>query len=105
MVGLRPDAMVVPWSELGQLMRLALLTLCAQAAKLQVMKKQDAIRWAGGSPSQLAAIFEITPSAVSQWGKALPQARVWQLRVLRPLWFNADGTPKAPTARQQPQRV
>ena len=81
-------------------MRLALLTFYAQSAKLQIMKKQDAIRWAG-SPSALAALFAITRSSVSQWGKALPQARVWQLRVLRPLWFNEDGSPKAPPARQK----
>lgn len=50
------------------------------------MKTDDAIKKAG-SAKELAALFEITPSAISQWGKELPDARVWQLRVLRPEWF------------------
>lgn len=35
----------------------------------------------------LAKILEVTPSAISQWGEDVPQAREWQLRVIRPEWF------------------
>lgn len=53
------------------------------------MKTQTAIELAG-SASALAALLEITPGAVSQWGDDLPDARVWQLRVLRPTWFKDE---------------
>jgi predicted transcriptional regulator len=39
-----------------------------------------------GSQTELAKILGIHQSAVSQW-KAVPQARIWQLMVLRPDWF------------------
>jgi DNA-binding transcriptional LysR family regulator len=50
------------------------------------MKKQDAIEKAGGL-SNLAEILHITPSAISQWVEEVPEARLWQLKVLRPEWF------------------
>lgn len=60
------------------------------------MKKADAIKWAGGTAA-LAAIFDITPGAVSQWDDdTIPPLRVYKLRELRPEWFNKDGTPKPP---------
>jgi DNA-binding transcriptional regulator YdaS (Cro superfamily) len=49
------------------------------------MEKQQAIKLAG-SQSELARILGISRGAVSQW-KAIPQGRVFQLRVLRPEWF------------------
>lgn len=51
------------------------------------MKTDEAIRMAGGTSAALAEMLGITPSAVSQWGEDVPQAREWQLRVLRPEWF------------------
>lgn len=51
------------------------------------MKTQDAIQLIGGSAKDLADLLEITPSAISQWGENIPQARVWQLQTLRPEWF------------------
>lgn len=51
------------------------------------MKTQDAITKAG-STTALAELLGITPSAVSQWGEDVPQSREWQLRVLRPQWFD-----------------
>ena len=51
------------------------------------MKTQDAIRLVGGKPKDLADLLEITPSAISQWGEEVPEAREWQLKVLRPEWF------------------
>jgi len=35
----------------------------------------------------LAKLLGITRQAISQWGGQVPQARVWQLRALRPEWF------------------
>lgn len=50
------------------------------------MKTEQAIKQAGGA-KQLAELLGITPSAISQWGEDVPESRVWQLRVLRPVWF------------------
>lgn len=49
------------------------------------MKKDDFIKLAG-SQSELAKLLGISQPAVSAW-KEVPQARVWQLKVLRPDWF------------------
>lgn len=59
------------------------------------MKTADAIDKAGRTAASLAALLGITPSAISQWGDDVPKAREWQLRVLKPEWFEqaADGTP------------
>lgn len=35
----------------------------------------------------LAELLGITPSAISQWGEDMPEPRMWQLRWLRPQWF------------------
>jgi hypothetical protein len=56
------------------------------------MKTAKAIELAG-SPKALADLLQITPSAVSQWEEEIPRAREWQLRALKPQWFqepNAD---------------
>ena len=50
------------------------------------MDKAQAIEKAG-SAKALAELLGITRAAVSQWGDRVPQARVWQLRALRPAWF------------------
>lgn len=50
------------------------------------MKTQHAIDLAG-SPKELADLLGITQSAISQWGESLPQAREWQLKLLKPEWF------------------
>jgi transcriptional repressor of cell division inhibition gene dicB len=57
--------------------------------KFKLMKTQDAINLAG-SPTRLARILGITPSAISQWGETLPKARIWQLQLVRPEWFDTD---------------
>lgn len=56
------------------------------------MKTQDAIRLVGGKPKDLADLLDITPSAISQWGEEVPEAREWQLKVLRPEWFAKTGS-------------
>lgn len=63
------------------------------------MKKSTAIDLAGGAP-QLAALLGITWSAVSQWGDDVPQAREWQLRVIRPQWFSDVPTPPDAAAQE-----
>lgn len=50
------------------------------------MKTEQAIKHAG-SVKQLAELLGITSSAISQWDEEVPEPRVWQLRVLRPEWF------------------
>lgn len=50
------------------------------------MDKAQAIQKAG-SAMALAKLLGITRQAISQWGKELPQARLWQLKALRPKWF------------------
>lgn len=61
------------------------------------MKTQQAIEKAGSSKA-LADLLGITPSAISQWGDDLPEARVWQLRVLRPDWFEEQAPAEAKAA-------
>lgn len=50
------------------------------------MTKDQAISLAGTSMA-LAKMLGIQRQAVSQWGDEIPQARLWQLKVLRPEWF------------------
>jgi DNA-binding transcriptional regulator YdaS (Cro superfamily) len=50
------------------------------------MDTQQAIEKAG-SAMALAKLLGITRQAISQWGKELPQARLWQLKALKPSWF------------------
>lgn len=40
-----------------------------------------------GSQSELARILGIKQPSVAQW-KTVPQARIWQLQLLRPEWFS-----------------
>lgn len=49
------------------------------------MTKHDLIKLAG-SQRELAKILGISQPAISAW-KDVPQARLWQLRVLKPKWF------------------
>jgi predicted transcriptional regulator len=49
------------------------------------MSKEHFITLAG-SQRKLAELLGITQAAVAQW-KEVPQARVWQLKLLRPQWF------------------
>jgi predicted transcriptional regulator len=50
------------------------------------MSKEHFIHLAG-SQRALAELLGISQAAVSQW-KDVPQARIWQLKVLRPEWFD-----------------
>ena len=54
-------------------------------AIIQAMNKHDLIKLAG-SQRELAKILGISQPAVSAW-KEVPQARIWQLKLLRPEWF------------------
>lgn len=56
------------------------------------MKTATAIEKAAGV-KHLADLLGITSSAISQWDEDMPQARVWQLRVLKPDWFEDDQVP------------
>lgn len=59
--------------------------ICSQLI-LARMKTLEAIRLAG-SQVKLAELLGITQSAISQWGDDVPDARFWQLKVLKPEWF------------------
>ena len=50
------------------------------------MDKQKFIALAG-SQSELARILGIKQPSVAQW-KTVPQARIWQLKLLKPEWFD-----------------
>jgi hypothetical protein len=57
------------------------------------MTKDQAIELAGTSMA-LAKMLGIQRQAVSQWGDEIPQARLWQLKVLRPEWFKKSKVSK-----------
>jgi len=65
------------------------------------METKKAIEKAG-STTNLARILEITPAAICQWGEVIPEQRIWQLRVLRPEWF--DDRPATPARRSNVQQ-
>ena len=50
------------------------------------MTKDEFIKLAG-SQRELAKLLGISQPAVSAW-KEVPQARIWQLKLLRPEWFS-----------------
>ena len=50
------------------------------------MKSKQAIKLAG-SVIKLATLLGISRMAVYQWGEDVPQARLWQLKVIKPEWF------------------
>ena len=54
------------------------------------MNKQRALELAGGVTA-LAKILGIAKSSVSAWVE-IPQARIWQLKVIRPQWFRKPKT-------------
>jgi hypothetical protein len=60
------------------------------------MTKDQAIALAGTSMA-LAKMLGIQRQAVSQWGNEIPQARLWQLKVLRPEWFTKSKANKVKT--------
>ena len=50
------------------------------------MEKQIAIKLAG-SASKLAKLLGVERQSVHKW-KSIPEGRVWQLKVLKPEWFD-----------------
>jgi DNA-binding transcriptional regulator Cro len=62
-----------------------LLLFCITGYTLAMLTKEQAIQLAG-SQAKLARLLGISRAAVWLW-KTIPQARIWQLRVLRPEWF------------------
>lgn len=50
------------------------------------MTKTQAIKLAG-SAAALAKLLGVTQSAITQWDEQIPDARIWQLRAIRPKWF------------------
>ena len=50
------------------------------------MEKQIAIKLAG-SASKLAKLLGVERQSVHKW-KSIPEGRVWQLKVIKPDWFD-----------------
>jgi DNA-binding transcriptional regulator YdaS (Cro superfamily) len=50
------------------------------------MKTKQAIELAG-SVIKLATLLGISRMAIYQWGEDVPQARLWQMKVIKPEWF------------------
>ena len=68
------------------------------------MTKTEAIEKAGGLRA-LARLLGITPSAVAQWDDSLPQARLWQLKVIQPKWFKHEVLARKQHPKKQKQRI
>jgi len=62
-----------------------LLFFCLLGYTWRMITKQQAIELAG-SQANLARLLGITRGAVWLW-ETIPQARIWQLKLLRPEWF------------------
>ena len=61
-----------------------LVSSCFKEGK---MNKQFFIQKAG-SINKLSAILGINRQAITKWKDQIPEGRIWQLRVLRPEWFD-----------------
>lgn len=64
-----------------------MLLFCCKRPYNRRMSKEFAIYKAGGV-LQLSKLLGISRAAIYQWGKEIPQARVWQLKALKPEWFD-----------------
>lgn len=53
------------------------------------MKTEQAINLAGNA-TKLSKIIGVTQGAISQWGDDVPEKRIWQLKILRPMWFKGE---------------
>jgi DNA-binding transcriptional regulator YdaS (Cro superfamily) len=53
------------------------------------MKTKQAIQLAG-SVIKLATLLGISRMAIYQWGEDVPQARLWQMKVIKPEWFATE---------------
>jgi predicted transcriptional regulator len=53
------------------------------------VKTKHAISLAG-SVKALADLLGISSAAISQWDEDVPEARCWQLQVLKPEWFSTE---------------
>jgi len=61
------------------------LFFCLLGYTLHMLTKQQAIQLAG-SQANLARLLGISRGAVWLW-ETIPQARIWQLMLMRPEWF------------------
>lgn len=52
------------------------------------MDKKELLEKAGGVTA-LAKLLGIRPAAIYQWD-AIPQARIWQLKAMKPEWFAVE---------------
>ena len=57
------------------------------------MTKTELIKKAGSRP-MLATLLGVSLAAISQW-ETVPEARLWQARVLKPEWFEGEENDKS----------
>ena len=69
-----------------------------------MMTKKELFDLVSGGPTAVAAIFGITPQAVSQWPDQVPTARVFELRGRRPELF-ADAAQQNTTERAESEAL
>jgi predicted transcriptional regulator len=58
------------------------------------MDKKQLIEKAGNQKA-LAQLLGISQAAISQW-KTVPEARIWQLKSMKPEWFEAQSQAQLP---------
>ena len=56
------------------------------------MTKAELIKKAGSRP-MLATLLGVSLPAISQW-ETVPEARLWQLKALKPEWFEGEKNDK-----------
>ena len=58
------------------------------------MDKKQLIEKAGNQKA-LAQLLGISQAAISRW-KTVPEARIWQLKAMKPEWFEAQSEAQLP---------
>ena len=67
------------------------------------MEKSTAIKLAGNQ-TKLAAILGISQAAIAQWGNDVPVMRIYQLKTLRPQWFNSEKSKSLTSSQQETEQ-
>ena len=65
------------------------------------MEKSTAIKLAGNQ-TKLAAILGISQAAIAQWGEDVPLMRLYQLKTVRPEWFNNETQSESKSWQRSP---
>lgn len=60
---------------------------------MDTLTPQELAQKAGGV-RELAKLLNISPPAIYQW-KTVPQARLWQIKAMKPEWFQVAEPPRS----------